>query len=343
MNILSLQESDSMAQEANLLCHSIESRQEELRKADFGRKISIDNAQFSVVQADRNIVYRITKDYRWYLKMPSGGGEDPILREIAGAQSITNSLAKEKGYHHPSVVRGSVDSSYVLYSEILGQQLNIAFYSHCFLPFLGRSKRLKIGFSNLGQALGRLHKKDVSPKDLVATRDLVGEVQGTLKGVNQSDLILDLIDSYLNGSNIKPAPSTSFIHGNLKMENIIFGSNKISFIDFENCGHGSPYEDLSWPASQMILTRSIFGFPWKPASQALSRFFESYKSTFDYEKELLLQYITLRISLYYIQILLGKFGRPTIAGLPIRISNLQKIISELISGNIQKALPGVTI
>ncbi len=343
MNILSLQESDSMAREANSICHSIESKQEGLRKANFGKKFTIDNAKFNVIQADRNIVYRITKDYRWYLKMPNGGNAEPILREIAGAKSITNSLAKEKGYHHPSVVRGSVDSSYVLYSEILGQQLNIALYSHCFLPFFGRSKRLKIGFSNFGQALGGLHKKDAYPKDLVATRDLVGEVQETLKGVTQSNLILDLIDSYLNGSNIKPAPSTCFIHGNLKMENIIIGSNKISFIDFENCGYGSPYEDLSWPASQMILTRSIFGFPWKPASQALSRFFESYQSKFNYEKEILLQYITLRVSLYYIQILLGKFGRPTIAGLPIRISSLQKMISELISGNFQKALPGVTI
>lgn len=343
MNILSLQESDSLAQEAKHLCHSIESRQEELRKAGFGRKISIDNAIFTVIQADRNIVYRIKKDHSWYLKMPHSGSAEPILREMAGAQNIINSLPTEEGYSHPSVVRGSVDASYVLYSEIVGQQLNIAFYSHCFLPFLGRSKRLQTGFSNFGQALGVLHQTKPSTKDPVATRDLVSEVLRTLKEINQSDLTLDLIDSYVNKNNIKPAPPSTFIHGNLKMENVLFGSTKISFIDFENCGYGSPYEDLSWPASQIILTRSIFGFPWKIASQALSKFLESYKSNVKYERKRLLQYIILRISLYYIQIILGKFGRPTIAGLPIRISSLQRMISELIAGNCGKAIPGVTI
>ena len=343
MNILSLQESDSMAREANFLCYSIGSRQEGLRKADFGRKISIDNAVFSVVQSDRNIVYRISKNYHWYLKMPHDGGEEPIIREIAGAENITNSLATQEGYLHPLVVRASTNSSYVLYSEIPGQKLNIAFYSGCFIPFLGRSKELKIGFSNFGQALGVLHRSNSSAKDPIATRDLVSEVRRTRTEINQSDSTLHLIDSYLKSNSIKQASPTTFIHGNLKMENILFGSNKICFIDFENCGYGSPYEDLSWPASQIILTRSIFGFPWKTAYQTLSKFFEGYRSNFAYEKEPLLRYITLRISLYYLQILLGKMRKPKIAGLPIRMSSLQKMISDLISENFDNVLPGVSV
>jgi len=343
MNILSLQESDARAREANFLCHSIESRQEELRKAGIGGKIFIDNTIFRVVQADRNIVYRIKKDYSWYLKMPRSGVADPIIREIAGAESITNALAKEEGYLHPSVVRGSVDSSYVLYSEILGKQLNIAFYSSCFIPFMGRSDCLKNGFHNFGQVLGVLHRTKSFHKDLVATRDLVRQVQNTLKKVSQSDSTLALIDSYLGKNNIKSDPPSTFIHGNLRMDNILLSSYKVSFIDFENCGYGSPYEDLSRPVSQLILTRSIFGFPWRLASQALSRFLESYKSNLNYDRERLLQYVTLRVSLYYIEIMIGKTLKPKIAGLPIRRSCLQKIIFELISGNIEKAIPGVMI
>jgi len=277
------------------------------------------------------------------LKMPSGGSSEPILREMVGAEHVTKVLAQEKGYSHPLVVRGSGDSSYILYSEVLGQQLNRAFYAHCFFPFLGRSKQLKNGFGHLGQALGCLHRTNSSSRNPVATRDLVEEVHRTLKNVRQSDQIVDAIDSYVCKHNIQPAPQTTFIHGNLKLENILFGSPKVSFIDFENCGHGSPYEDLSWPASQIILTRSILGFPWNLASQTLSGFLESYQCYGEYEREHLLEYITLRISLYYIQMTLGKFGRPTIAGLPIRRAILRNIISELIAGNVAKALPGVAI
>ncbi len=343
MNILSLQESDSMAREANFLCDCIESNQEKLRRGGVGSKVTIDKAIFRVVQTDRNVVYRIKKDFKWYLKMPHGGGAEPIYHEIAGAKRITNSLAKDKGYLHPSVIRGSTDFSYVLYSEIVGQTLNIAFYSHCLLPFLGRSNKLKTGFNNFGQALGGLHRTNSSPIDPAATPNLVNEVQRALNLVGQYDSTLDLIASYLNKHNIQSAPPTTFIHGNLKLENVLFGSNKVAFIDFENCGYGSPYEDLSWPTSQMILTRSLFGFPWKLVSETISGFLESYKSFLTYEREQLLQYITLRVSLYYIQVILGKFGKPTIAGLPIRLSTLQKMTSELISGNYEKTLPGINL
>ena len=87
--------------------------------------------------------------------------------------------------------------------------------------------------------------------------------------------------------------------------------------------------------------------PWFPMGKlrphALAKFLENYKINLFYEREILLQYITLRISLYYIQTLSGRFVRPTIAGLPIRISNLKKIITELTSGKFGKAIPGVTI
>ena len=66
------------------------------------------------------------------------------------------------------------------------------------------------------------------------------------------------------------------IHGNMQMENVIAEHSGVTFIDFENCGFGSRYEDLSVLCSQLLLTETLVWFPPRVSHEAMTALLDGY-------------------------------------------------------------------
>jgi aminoglycoside phosphotransferase (APT) family kinase protein len=69
-----------------------------------------------------------------------------------------------------------------------------------------------------------------------------------------------------------------FIHGNLRLDNVIRVKKCVCFIDFENCGIGSPYEDISRIFFQLTLMNILPMLPAGRALKFLSAFLEGYRA-----------------------------------------------------------------
>jgi hypothetical protein len=131
------------------------------------------------------------------------------------------------------------------------------------------------------------------------------------------------------------------IHGNLKLENVLARRDRLCLLDFENCGRGSPCEDLSWACSQIALTRNLTVFPYRRGLGLLSAFLQGYRSSRPFRADVLLDYVTRRVCHYYADQCSPRFKRPRIAGLPVRKARLERLVGELLDGRHAAVFPGV--
>ena len=75
---------------------------------------------------------------------------------------------------------------------------------------------------------------------------------------------------------LPPLVPDAVIHGNMQLENVITEQSGVTFIDFENCGLGSRYEDLSVLCSQLLLTETLLWFPPRVSHEAMTALLDGY-------------------------------------------------------------------
>ena len=379
MNILSLRESKAITNEADFLCEIIDFHAQILRKVRLGRKVYLDGVSFKLFQKDRNTIYRIQfarekTISNWFLKMSRSRNPEMARREILGAEVVRKALGSQTGYYHRGAIRASVDDAYVLYTEIPGRPLHRVLYLACLTPMpnvmSGQSSValtvLSETFGHLGRVVAKYHKYKL--QDEASSHNHVPEppafkgneytaypynippvsrhpavsLRKAIDKITASDAISRSILQWVERHH-ELTVNPVFVHGNLRLDNVIVHEGKICLIDFENCGYGPPYNDLCWICCLILLTRAMPLFPWKRARLALNSFLEGYRSVSNYDGEILLQYITMCLCEFYIGTYFSGHITAKIAGIPVSRKRFQQLVIAILEGNINPVLAGVNL
>jgi aminoglycoside phosphotransferase (APT) family kinase protein len=324
------QENELIAGEAHELCDIIDANLVVLRRASHGRQFCANGARFRLRQRDRNVVYRVEKRFRWFLKMPTDPQGRGIGREAIGAAVVRDALAAHPGYAHAPVVRAVEDRGYLLSSEFAATQLNLVLYRACFVPLPGFMYSAFEALSLVGDALARLHGV-AGEFDTARSRGRFAVLAEARALARQSHPIQRVIGEW--ACEYAPAPlQPTFIHGNFTARNVLVSGTRFRLVDFENCGSGNRYEDLSLMGSHLLLLRAVPLIPRRRASFALSSFLDGYHAVRAYDAEILGQYMAMQLCQYYIRAFLTV--PPTlsarIAGLPVVRERLERLIVALI-------------
>jgi len=330
------------ANEADALCELIGQNHTALREAQLGKRAVLGNATFHLLQTDRNTVYRIKGRLRWYLKIPRRGAAEWIRQEIRGAEAVRQSLGEHPGYLHAAAIRASTDAPYLLCAEVPGRTLNRQLYLACWMRWSKAARATCEAFYHWGDALGRLHAVPGEFPGISPLRDAAASLEASIRRTPPGDPVLRAIGSWAERNGRDDVPRT-FVHGNLKLENVLVKGDRVCLIDFENSGRGTPYDDLSWPVSQIALIKTLPFFPWKPGLRILEALLQGYRNSNAYRVDLLLRYVTMRVSQYYIDTCCPRFTRPRIAGVPVRPRRLAQTVLALLGERFRDVFPGVRL
>lgn len=333
----SVAQDDSVARESESLIEVIRQHDSELREARMGQRSSIHGAVFELLQEDRNTLYRIEAEHTWYLKMPRDAQPDALEREILGAKAVYTVLAEKANYLTPAAIVASTEQPFFLATRMPGRPIHREFYLAAMLPWRRSSSQVLEGFKNLGRSTANLHANAEAEEAPLANRSIDSILNELVARRDTTDSFAQAIADWKVASAKTEDPDV-LIHGNMKMENILVHFGEIGLLDFENCGRGSPSEDLSWVISQLALTKTIPGFPTRFSRRAANALLAGYRSVTNLSDDSLARFTSMRVFRYYLDLQEGKFGRARIAGLPVRIGRLQEMVSRLVDGSVNGLL-----
>ena len=338
MKVLSLEENESIAREADDLCCLAETRKASLEELASGSKITLDGKVFYCISSDKNLIYRVNGKHNWYLKYSLQ--QEWIRREIAGAEAIKETLGDYEGYQHAGAIRASLTDRYTLYAAVEGKSFNRSFLPGC-LSGLAKSKRATMpAMENLGRCLGRFHTYNDPAGLRVLSPDTLSYLRTYLSDIKEPGLLVENIANWVNEQD-DSCGVTAWIHGNVKSEDILMADNKACFIDFGTCGAGLPYEDLTNLCTYMMLFRTVPLFPWRLARHAMSAILQGYAAESSLDKDCLYNYITRGICRYYIKNAVFHNGVASVSGFPVQKLRLERLLVQLLQEDYEAAFDGV--
>ena len=239
----------------------------------------------------------------------------------------------------PQLVRISAKPGYVLATAIPGECLNRVAWTRTWIPGERAGMHVERCFANLGMLLARLHNDGrVTTDSPDATTTPYQTLRIMLAKIDRPDSIVDTIHAWCE-THPSHDERVDFVHGNLRMDNILAVGTRLAFIDFENCGRGSVYQDLSRPVSELLLTRSLWAFPHRRATRFLSAFLDSYASHHAYDPTLLWDCVGARVARYYLENRTRTVLPAMIGGVPVRMANLRELTSALMSNRLHQVMP----
>ena len=205
----------------------------------------------------RNLVYRVAAGRLWFLKLRRDGTADPMAREQLGADLTRRALAGNAFYYQAVATCVEVPSAYMLSLAIPGPALNAVLPRALWHPLPGGAHRMVDAFRQLGAIMAPIHAIVLpAPRPQPATTRPFATVGQLLDKPRTAAPLADRIRTWHTARG--PADDgDTFVHGNLRLDNVLRVDRTLALIDFENCGTGSPYQDLSRPVSELLLTRCL--------------------------------------------------------------------------------------
>jgi len=332
MSILSFDESSPDALVADRICGVIDSHADALRRVELGRRFKIDGVAFRLYRADRNVIYTVHEGGRWFLKMPRDVDSHVIAREISGAERARDALRDCAGYLPPRACRASAEKKYLLTFEIRGALINRALYRSMFTPLPGVTKDTLEAFSHLGQAMARLHSAGPPPEHNATKPTLDEQLRRALEDAAGADPLRDEVERWADSLDTE-FDRNEFSHANFRHENILISGRRVTFIDFENSGRGSIYDDLSWPCAHCLLTTTARHLPARRSLASQDSFLRGYQDCGNYDPQRLTQATTLRVARFYVRHFCGNQPWPRIAWLPVSRVAVERLLRSLITGD----------
>ena len=324
MNTLSLHESSDLAKRGDNLCRIIETHADDLRTARAGRRFSREGVSFSLCKADRNTLYRIDDGTDWFLKMPSSGRPTVIEHEILGAEVVRDAVGDYSEYRHPEVVRASVFHAYHLATKLPGRMLDWSLLRTVVAPFACFDSALRNTFSRLGGVLARFHQSRAR-HDVSTNRPVAGLVRKALKKATRRDETCELIERHIDRLTL-PLENDCIAHGNFHVHNVLSSGQKVSLIDFENCGRGSMYDDLSLICAHLTCMGLGVHVSAKRIAACRNAFLQSYDQHTEIDPNTLAKTIAARVCEYFVSGFCSSKPRPTILGLPVMCSRVRRLV-----------------
>jgi len=301
----------------------VEENTNSLRNGSRRGKFHLERFLFRFLKRDKNTVYHVTGDHSWYLKLPISIRERMMQRESLGIRVTSDSMSHVQGYHPATAATVSLQHGYILVADVQGLPLSRFLYLSAFrLPGFHQSGLCR-AYENLGRALGHLH-------DFPVQSDMVESDRGVRKTVARWDpedyadqQFREVMESAIH--KVPNDPPRCLVHGNPRTDNALVNNERISLIDFENTGSGSPYDDLSIVCSQLEVLRALLWFPETAPRKARIAFLDSYKTDHDIDETTLQDCVAIRLVEFYREYL-RKGGR--IAGIPISSRKLHALVKE---------------
>ena len=335
---LSVSEDESVACEADQLCYLAEKHNNQLFKFKRNQKIIINDNKFHCISSDKNIIFKVQGKFHWFLKFSLN--EEWVQHEIIGAMAAKKTLGQFDGYRHADVIRASTTSKYTLYSSVDGMDFNTMLIKACLVGVVKFPNFIVPVMQNLGRSIGKLHSYNISPEVKALNPNTSHYINSYLNELNESNSIVDKIVHWIEKHPTSPE-STSWIHGNIKSEDIIISNRKVTLIDFGTCGIGESYEDLTNICAYLWLLRAVPLFPWRIAQHAMSALFDGYAKEYHYDKRTLATYITYGIFRYYIKNVVMGNGIATLSKMPVSRSRIDYLILKLLDDDYQSAFEGI--
>jgi len=329
MKTLSLYESSDLAKRADNVCRIVESHADGLRSARAGRRFSREGVSFRLCKADRNTLYRIDDGSDWFLKMPRNGSPAAIEHEILGAEVVRDTVGDYSEYRHPEVIRASVSHAYHLARRIPGRMLNWSLLRTVVLPFAVSDSALRSTFSRLGGVLARFHQSQIR-HDVATNRPVAAAVNIALKNATRKDETCELIERHRDRLSL-PLDDDAIAHGGVHIHNVLSCEKQVSLIDFENCGQGSAYDDLSLICSQLTCMGLAAHVPARRVIACRDALLESYNDCRGIDREVLGRTITARVCGYYVTGFCSGTPRPTVLGVPLLRGHVRSLVESLLS------------
>ena len=288
--------------------------------------------KWQLLQSGRNHVYRIDASSRWYLKLPAVGKKLELAGESLGYHHLANSSLSEQHFNPVASVRLNQDPPFILTAELPGDPANRRFYRDLFRHGRRTLANAHSPYTAIGHVLARLHATPLEDASHPTKQDIFRTFGNRLGRVKHADALTGEIAAWF-ASQAQDEGPRSFVHGNCALKNIIVdSSNRISLLDFETAGSGSPYVDIGMLARDFILCQSAPGLPVARAKQCLQAVLHSYDENAQLDLQLLRQYAALFVVGHYLQVHRVKKSRESIAGLPVWRSKLEQVVRRLISG-----------
>jgi aminoglycoside phosphotransferase len=333
MSISSLHGNSAGLDGVETLAPVVEAHLDELRRCALGKRFRLNGVRFVLLKADRNVLYRVRQGGVWFLKMPSRRDSDAITREANGFRCASDALTGVPGYRMPRAVIWSEKNGYLLSAEIAGQPLNRFFYCAALRLKRRPLTQVRTAFESVGRSLARFHLAAPFAENVATNRRIDQLVQRWPAKGGAPDAVAEAALAFVR--QLPRLVPDSVIHGNLQMENVIAGHSGVTFVDFENCGLGSRYEDLSVLCSQLLLTETLLWFPPRVSHEAMAALLDGYSASGECQMDALHMCVGARLIEYYLGFVAAKGGR--VAGVPVRAAKLEQLLSDFAAGRFRLA------
>jgi hypothetical protein len=324
--------------EADRLCQLIENNADALRTAALGRSFRLDSAEFRLHATARNTIYRVRAGESWFLKLTRDGSPGAMVHERQGAWAIERAIGHASSYQGAPVTRVSLDPAYVLAAAIPGRPLNKDFLLLAWGLVPGASNTLTRSFATMGTLLATLHGAAlVGPDMIAATTRPFQQLDQLLDRAKQPDETMRAIRAWRTAHSHSDE-GHAFQHGNFRLDNILRVGDRLAFIDFENSGSGTIYQDLSRPVTELLLTRSLLMFPRRRVTQSIVTFLRSYAARQPFDDAALSDHVTARVARYYVESHARTF-RASIGGIPVSRQKLTALMMTLVERGLRHVVP----
>jgi len=328
--------------EADRLCQLIEQNAGPLRTAALGGTFQLGGAEFRLHAAARNTVYRVKDGHSWFLKLTRDGSPGAMAHEQQGAAAIEQAIGEHPSYQGAAVTRVSLDPAYVLAAAIPGRPLNKEFLRLSWGLLPGTSNTLTRIFETLGSLLATLHGEAlVGPDAIAATTRPFQQLNQLLDRAKQPDGTIRAIAAWCETHRHSDEGRT-FQHGNFRLDNILRIGHGLGFIDFENSGTGTIYQDLSRPVSELLLTQTLVVFPRRRVTGSIAAFLRAYAAVRPFDVATLSDHITVRVARYYVESHARAF-RASIGGVPVNRHKLTALMERLMTRGLTDVLPELSV
>lgn len=328
--------------EADRLCELIEQNAGPLCTAAFGRSFRLGAAEFRLHATARNTIYRVRAGDSWFLKLTRDGSPGAMEHERQGASAIERAIGQHASYHGAPVTRVSLDPAYVLAAAIPGRPLNKDFLLLAWGIVPGASNTLTRSFATMGTLLATLHSDaPVGPDVVAATTRPFQQLDQLLDRAKQPDETMRAIRAWCVAHSHSDE-GRAFQHGNFRLDNILRVGDRLGFIDFENSGSGTIYQDLSRPVSELLLTRSLLVFPRGRVTRSIVTFLRAYAARQPFNAAALSDHVTARIARYYVESYARGF-RASIGGIPVSRHKLTALMVTLLERGLGHVVPEIRV
>jgi aminoglycoside phosphotransferase (APT) family kinase protein len=320
-------ETTSRQGEADQLTALVTNHATELASAALGKSFELRGARFRLHAKNRNTIYRVGAQFDWFLKLAPATDSLAMQCERLGSDYCNRVLGDTVGYAGPFVSRVSLTPPFVLADALNGPPLTRVL----FVGAWARQSPAQVekAFATLGTLLSVLHAdRTLPPSAPEASKRPFAVVKQLAEKLRvMEDDTVDTVRGWSEAD--RGGVDDSFIHGNLRLDNLLLTPSGIGFVDFENCGRGPRYQDASRPITQLLLLRASLAAPTGSIDRILAQFMASYGEAQPYDLAALGDWVAVRLARYYLES--ARRTRPGfIGGLPVVRARLATLTRRLI-------------